>query len=255
MNKVEYLKELDRLLKTIPESERVEALTYYEEYFDDAGVENEQTVIEELGYPAKIAENIKEGIRGNMDFKEIYDRTNPNMGTGFQNAEKGYQNNGTGYQNTGFQHVGTQNIYTSQPQQSRQQQSQNESGKLPSWAIVLIVIGCLMASPVILGGAAGVIGSLFGAIMAIIGGIIGVGAAGIGLLMGAVACFVVGFACVFTTPFAGMVLIGTGLLLTAISLLFIMLTVWLCGWALPTFIKWIAGLFRKLFNKNKEQNV
>ena len=30
---------------------------YYNDYFDDAGSENEEKVIEELGSPAKLAEN------------------------------------------------------------------------------------------------------------------------------------------------------------------------------------------------------
>jgi uncharacterized membrane protein len=34
-------------------------MDYYNEYFDDAGPENEQKVIEELGSPAQIAARIK----------------------------------------------------------------------------------------------------------------------------------------------------------------------------------------------------
>lgn len=42
MNKQQFMIELERLLQNIPENERVEALNYYEEYFSDAGEENEQ---------------------------------------------------------------------------------------------------------------------------------------------------------------------------------------------------------------------
>ena len=58
MNRAEYLAALRRALSVLPEEERASALSYYEEYFDDAGPENEATAIEELGDPAKVAAQI-----------------------------------------------------------------------------------------------------------------------------------------------------------------------------------------------------
>ena len=49
---------LRRALSVLPEEERANALRYYEEYFDDAGPENEAKAIEELGEPAKVAAQI-----------------------------------------------------------------------------------------------------------------------------------------------------------------------------------------------------
>lgn len=62
MNKEQFLKELEELLKNIPEQEREAALTYYREYFEDAGKENEYTVLGELGTPQQIAEIILSDI-------------------------------------------------------------------------------------------------------------------------------------------------------------------------------------------------
>lgn len=59
MNRTEYMRQLESLLQNISATEREEALQYYNEYFNDAGPENEQNVIEALGNPAKVAENIK----------------------------------------------------------------------------------------------------------------------------------------------------------------------------------------------------
>ena len=56
MNRTEYMRELDALLHGISKEEREEAMQYYNDYFDDAGSENEEKVIEELGSPAKLAE-------------------------------------------------------------------------------------------------------------------------------------------------------------------------------------------------------
>ena len=58
MNRADYMAALRRALSVLPEEERANALRYYEEYFDDAGPENETKAIEELGEPAKVAAQI-----------------------------------------------------------------------------------------------------------------------------------------------------------------------------------------------------
>lgn len=56
MNKGEYLSALASELQGLTEAERQEALFYYEQYFEDAGIEKEQEVIEELGSPKELAQ-------------------------------------------------------------------------------------------------------------------------------------------------------------------------------------------------------
>lgn len=74
MNRKQFMEELSQLLIGISEEERVEALQYYEDYFDDAGAENEQQVIEELGTPQKVASticlNLEPGSEQNGEFTE-----------------------------------------------------------------------------------------------------------------------------------------------------------------------------------------
>ena len=65
MNRTEFMSQLEQLLQSITPAEREEALQYYNDYFDDAGAENEQAVIDALGNPAKVAENIKRDLPGN----------------------------------------------------------------------------------------------------------------------------------------------------------------------------------------------
>ena len=59
MTREAYLNELARELNKLSEGDRADALEYYREYFDEAGAENEQKVIEELGTPRKLAAQIK----------------------------------------------------------------------------------------------------------------------------------------------------------------------------------------------------
>ena len=65
MNRVDFMQQLESLLQSIAPMERDEALQYYNDYFDDAGKENEQEVIEALGNPARVAENIKRDLLNN----------------------------------------------------------------------------------------------------------------------------------------------------------------------------------------------
>ena len=69
--------ELSSQLSRIDAQERAEAIAFYNEYFEDAGVENEQSVIKELGSPSKVAAQIKADVA----VKEIQ-TDNPSLKTG-----------------------------------------------------------------------------------------------------------------------------------------------------------------------------
>ncbi|MCQ2483270.1 MAG: DUF1700 domain-containing protein [Clostridia bacterium] len=58
MNKESYLDELRKSLKVLPQVDRDETIEFYKEYFEDAGIENEAAVIEELGSPKELAKKI-----------------------------------------------------------------------------------------------------------------------------------------------------------------------------------------------------
>ncbi len=62
MNRAEFMSRLTALLQDVPPAEREEAITYYNEYFDDAGEGNEAGVIAALGSPEELARSIKAGL-------------------------------------------------------------------------------------------------------------------------------------------------------------------------------------------------
>lgn len=59
MSKNEFIDRLAQLLADVSPEERDEALTYYREYIEDAGLENEEAILQELGSPEEIAAAIK----------------------------------------------------------------------------------------------------------------------------------------------------------------------------------------------------
>lgn len=70
MTRTEYLAALEIHLKTLPETDYKEALDYFEEYFEEAGPENEAQVIEELGNPKEAAEEIIRSLLSETDEKD-----------------------------------------------------------------------------------------------------------------------------------------------------------------------------------------
>ena len=63
MNREQFIAQLARLLQDLPPAERKEAIRYYQEYFDDAGEENEDAVIQELGSPGQVVASIKANLQ------------------------------------------------------------------------------------------------------------------------------------------------------------------------------------------------
>lgn len=58
MTKSEYMKELSYSLRRLPKEDFNQAIDYFEEYFAEAGVENEQQAIEDLGTPEDAAKEL-----------------------------------------------------------------------------------------------------------------------------------------------------------------------------------------------------
>ena len=58
MNKHEFMSQLKKHLRKLPFDEVKEVVEYYEQYFDDAGEENEQAVLMELGSSSAVASQI-----------------------------------------------------------------------------------------------------------------------------------------------------------------------------------------------------
>ena len=58
MTRTEYLTQLELYLKKLPEADQIEAMDYFRELFDDAGVEGEEELIASLGTPKEAAHEV-----------------------------------------------------------------------------------------------------------------------------------------------------------------------------------------------------
>lgn len=122
MTRLEFIKELESLLPDIPSEEREEALRYYNGYFDDAGEENEDEIIKELGSPERVAKIIKAELVSNEEERE-------NRG---YFTERGYRD--TVYDDEKLEIVKTANKDTKQEDnQNTQPNSQNGQAVSGQW--------------------------------------------------------------------------------------------------------------------------
>ena len=58
MTRTDYLTQLETYLNKLPEADRIEAMDYFKELFDDAGSEGEEELIASLGTPKEAAHDI-----------------------------------------------------------------------------------------------------------------------------------------------------------------------------------------------------
>lgn len=91
MNRQEFMKQLEELLADVPENEKKEALEYYENYFEDAGIEQEAAIIEELQSPQAVASSIKKDL-----FGENYQAYSYFQQNGAQNQNQGAKKDNLG---------------------------------------------------------------------------------------------------------------------------------------------------------------
>lgn len=237
MNRFEYMRRLEALLSDISPSEKEEALTYYNDYFNDAGQENEQQVIEELGSPEQVAAGVKEGLG-----LQSYEREQDSLeGEKSQNqSAPGERDRDAGVQNTRSQNAFSQNNQI--PSQPQQKQSK------PAWLITLIVIGLILASPLILALICVVFAVIISVFSLIFGLLIGFGAAAVSLYVTAIACAMLGVVVLPVNALVSGALLGSGCLCAAAGILCMILTV-LVAMTVPAACRGTAWLWRKMFRK------
>ena len=227
MNRAQFMEQLKKLLSDISEAERLEALEYYENYFDDAGPENEEAVIRELGSPGKVAAIIK------ADLKESNDSYAEYTEYGYEDTRNWEQRQTPGRFRRGY-HAG---------------QKKSNAG------IVLILILLVFLSPFIKGAVGGILGIAVTIILLPFLLVFALGAGALGLIIGAIACIAGGIGLCFSYVGGGILTIGIGCLLMTLGILFGTLLVWVAGRILPKLLRKVTDFCGNLFHKKEEKGV
>lgn len=282
MDKRTFLDRLQRQLADLTIEERREALEYYEEYFADAGEENEEDVILSLGTPEQVAEQIKAGLHKEEEgmftengYREKIESDNPpevygkkaerqkrrgplpwehgkQKGTGYQNASDSRGQNAGGYRGNGYdadrQSTGEQSGYG----YGGQRAGKRKEGMSGGMIALLVVLG-IFASPVILGLAAALFGVALGILGAVLGVIVAFFAVVIALFAAGAALFFGGFPMLIYHPFSGMLCIAAGCFLIALFLLCVVLLVSIFSRFFPWLIREVESFGKYLSRKWSER--
>lgn len=277
MNRADFMKNLAELLADMTPAEREEAIQYYNDYFDDAGVENEQSVIASLGTPEQLAKTIKAGLfdggagefteKGFSGYEqrsnnEVLDPGQPIENSGDDGWQKNGQaggsehfnkENGYGYRsgnnrNTAYGNANGGNRYESYGEAYEKQETKGGKKKLSGGMIALLVILCIFAGPVLLGIGGGAIGIVTGLLAGLVGIFVGIGAAALVLIILGIVLFIFGIILLFGTPLGGLCTIGAAMICFAIGLCFLWITVMICGALIPAIIRGIVKLVQSIFH-------
>ncbi|WP_279160215.1 DUF1700 domain-containing protein [Thomasclavelia cocleata] len=224
MNRKEFIDKLDYLLQDIEDIEREEALQYYEDYFDEAGSENESQVIKDLGSPERVAAIIKAGLENQFDQDIEY-------------SEKGMDN--ANYKEV--REVIEAEVIDKEKKENHFKGNPDRNRIL----IILIIIGIIfLALPI--GG--GLFGVCIGVIAALFALGIGVLTGGVVCLVGAVACLVKGAMILASTPGMGLIILATGFGLIALSIGFFALARGTVK-VIPLMVSGVVNLIKTIIQK------
>ena len=238
MNRAQFMEQLEKLLSDISEDERREALDYYESYFDEAGPEREASVIQELGSPGKVAAIIKADLREHGEYTD--------SGSYEDKARESGQMPGRD-----FQGKEEQRRSTAASGSDRAERGYHPKPKRWSGTIVLIIILLIFLSPFLTGSIGGILGVL--AVILFLPFIIvfGVGALVIGLLIGGVVTIFASIGACAAAPAMGVLGIGVGCILTAVSLIGLVFLVWFASRLLPGALRWFTDLCGRILNRGR----
>ena len=259
MNRYEFMRQLEMLLSDITPSERDEALQFYNDYFDDAGVENELDVIKALGSPAKVAATIKADLTGNetgefteTGYQDFYNKGQEIVAYG-QVADD--QNQGNTYQNGTYQGGTKYNTY--QNGQGNTYQNAGSDGKRGrnGGQIALIIVLFIFAAPILIPIAATFFAILVAIAAVLFALFVGVAAVAFAMVVTGIVLLVVGIIKMFAAPFGGLCLAGTGLVCGGIGILFVILSVWICAIIVPAVVKGMVNLCRMPFKRKRGTTV
>ena len=174
---------------------------------------------------------------------------------GGTNGAYGQQMNGAGSTNGAYgqQMNGAGGAYGTYGSQSNAGQNGKSGKSMSGGQIALIAILAVITSPIWIGVLGGLFGGMLGLFGALLGLFIAFLAVGVVLLAVGVGLVCSGIVGIFGAPLAGMCLVGVGLILMALGLVFTCLMVWTVGSAIPALIRGCVNICRRIFHRGGEK--
>lgn len=279
MNRTEFMEQLESLLSDIPEYERLDALAYYNDYFDDAGAENEEEIIRKLGSPQKVASIIKTNLEKGQEHGEFteygYRETDTEepiqtpAARGREDGSERRQHSRTYRRNTESRGAWQRAEFDgrSDGDQSADRESGSSTAQEQKWNAdsfgggetyprrrrgaagwTLLIILLVFASPLLLGAGGGIIGAFFGILGGLISLVFSILGAGIELFVGGIIGIGKGIFTCFGAPAVGIMTMGLGFLSTGLGMVCLVLFSWALR-LIPGVVRWARNMVSRIFHR------
>ena len=212
MTRQEYMEQLKKYLKRLPKEDYENAIEYFSEYFDEAGLQKEQQVMKELGEPKEAARELllnllQESVENDQDIVEEKAAVQPEAASGGKKRSPG--------------------------------------------KIILLAILVLCASPVSLALLVGVLAVLLAVVITATAVIFSLGITSIAATAGGIVTVGFGATLVLISAAAACIMIGGGFLMAGIGILAGVLTIYICKWCANGIGRLVNRFVRKKVRKDE----
>ena len=258
MTRQEFMTALrDKLILLSPE-EREDAVQFYEEYFDEAGTENEQAVLAELGSPEALAEKILSGEG------KIVPKGQRSRGSSTRSAQKNKTRENRSYQSFWESVEGTfSSAFRSAPraprapEPPRRQNYREQTVPRPHhriWPWVLLIL----TSPIWFSILVGLFACVLSAVIAIVFLLITFALCVLAFVFLSLFCFGLSFYMMPNDPLNALYILSIGLMGLGGTMILLPIAVFcikkgfpLLGRGISACCRWIAGLFHRKTNHER----
>lgn len=260
MTRMDFLKQLEYLLQDIDEKDREDALEYYRDYMDEAGISEFASVDGLLDVPEKIAISIRASLNDDSDEQNEFSeqgvsdsRWEPqkHMPDIYKkddwSRKEEKQTEGAWKEASGGQTPDDERTEWESDDSAYSKAGRNGGNNLGK--ILLIIVLCIVGLPLIGGIGTGVAGILIGIAGVLLSIVVGVGGGAIGCVVGGVVLFVMSIVHMIASVPEGLLMMGCSFLLLALGILFVIVVLAVCTRLIPWVVRGIAGLFRRIFRR------
>ena len=234
MIREDFMDKLAFLLQDLSETDREEALQYYNDYFEDAGPDNEAQVIRELKSPERVAAIIKDGLAAEARENGAYTET--------------------GYEDERFEEKRMPGVFQGDGEEAADRGSDGSSEvhrkkQQSPLRLILFILLCLCGLPIFVPLALVVIAVVLALALGAVAIVLGLAVSGIAIVIAGFVALASGIAKLVLVPATGILLCGLALLIIAAGVLVTWL-IWklFCKVASPAMNGLIRAL-KKPFNK------
>lgn len=210
MTRNEYMEQLKKYLKRLPKEDYDNAIEYFSEYFDEAGPENEQQVMEDLGEPKEAARE----LLLNLLQESVGDSKDSTGGKTAVLAEAGF----------------TGRSQSTAGQNSAATAHDSAEKKRSPGKIILLAVLVLCASPVSLTLLISALAVLFAVVVVIASVIFSLGVTSVATIAGGIMVAGIGATLILKSAAAACMMVGGGFLIAGAGILIGVFTIYICKW-------------------------